>query len=143
MMQKMLTEMSKSRIRNDEPSHATRRGWLKNGNIPGDPNKAPRCGALSGRSRNPCRGPAVRNGRCRMHGGKSTGAKTPEGIERVRKANWIHGCYSAEAQQVRREVRQQKRTLRETFKGAMKNCRLLYKKPRRSSPYAATFFASK
>jgi hypothetical protein len=28
----------------------------------------------------------MRNGRCRLHGGLSTGAKTPEGIERIRRA---------------------------------------------------------
>ncbi len=34
------------------------------------------------------------NGRCRMHGGPSTGPRTPEGQERSRKANWKHGRYS-------------------------------------------------
>ena len=28
---------------------------------------------------------------CRMHGGKSTGPRTPDGLERSRKANWKHG----------------------------------------------------
>ena len=36
------------------------------------------------------------NGRCRMHGGPSTGPRTPEGRERSRKANWKHGRYSRE-----------------------------------------------
>ena len=31
------------------------------------------------------------NGRCTLHGGKSTGPQTPEGLERSRKANWKHG----------------------------------------------------
>ena len=31
------------------------------------------------------------------HGGKSTGPRTPEGLERCRKANWKHGRRSAEA----------------------------------------------
>ena len=31
-----------------------------------------------------------------MHGGKSTGPRTPEGLERSRKARWIHGERSAE-----------------------------------------------
>lgn len=35
---------------------------------------SPRCGARSRRSENPCRSPATKNGRCRMHGGKATGA---------------------------------------------------------------------
>jgi len=53
----------------------------------------------------PCRAPAMVNGRCRMHGGKSTGPRTPEGLERSRKANWKHGYYSAEAKAMRRLIR--------------------------------------
>ena len=41
--------------------------------------------------------PAMRNGRCRMHGGASTGPRTPEGLARSRRANWKHGLYSAQA----------------------------------------------
>ena len=37
----------------------------------------------------------MRNGRCRMHGGASTGPRTPEGLARARTANWKHGLYSA------------------------------------------------
>jgi hypothetical protein len=33
-------------------------------------NAAPRCGART-RSTKPCQSPAMKNGRCRMHGGKS------------------------------------------------------------------------
>ena len=53
------------------------------------------------------------NGRCRMHGGPSTGPRTPEGLERSRRSSWKHGHYSAEAKQVRREARQQYRLLRQ------------------------------
>ena len=53
------------------------------------------------------------NGRCRMHGGPSTGPRTPEGLERSRRSNWKHGYYSAEAKQVRREARRQFRLLRQ------------------------------
>ena len=84
-------------------ARATRRGWLKNNNLPGDPNTAPRCGART-RKGTPCRGPAMPNGRCRMHGGKSTGPRTPEGLERSRKANWKHGYYSAESIALRRYI---------------------------------------
>ncbi len=38
---------------------------------------APRCGARR-RDGGSCQGPAMPNGRCRIHGGLSTGAKTPE-----------------------------------------------------------------
>jgi hypothetical protein len=36
-------------------------------------------------------------GRCRLHGGLSTGAKTAEGIERIRRARTIHGRFSKRA----------------------------------------------
>jgi len=78
---------------------------LRHGNPQGDPNNAPRCGAKT-RKGAPCRAPAMPNGRCRMHGGKSTGPRTPEGLERSRKANWKHGDYSAESRKRRQELRQ-------------------------------------
>ena len=31
------------------------------------------------------------NGRCRLHGGLSTGARTPEGLQRISDANLKHG----------------------------------------------------
>jgi len=57
-------------------------GPLRNGNPRGNPNLAPRCGAKT-RAGCPCRGPAMKNGRCRMHGGASTGPKTAEGRARI------------------------------------------------------------
>jgi hypothetical protein len=84
--------------------HAPRRGRLRNGNSPGDPNKAPRCGAET-RSGTACLQPAMANGRCRLHGGKSTGPRTPEGLERARRGNWKHGRYSAEAKAQGRCIR--------------------------------------
>src|SRR6201986_2986656 len=60
-------------------------------------NATPRCGARSKRAGKPCRGAAMPNGRCKVHGGKSTGPRTPEGLERSRRANWKHGYYSREA----------------------------------------------
>jgi len=73
--------------------HESRRGRLKNGNPPGDFTKAARCGAKNRRGM-PCRCPAMANRRCRLHGGLSTGPKTPEGIERIRRAVTKHGRYS-------------------------------------------------
>jgi hypothetical protein len=70
-------------------------GWLKNGNPPGNLSSVPKCGARSKRTGQPCRQPAMANGRCRLHGGKSTGPKTSQGLERTRKGNWKHGLYSA------------------------------------------------
>jgi hypothetical protein len=68
-------------------------------------NAAPRCGARSKRTGKPCRGAAMPNGRCKIHGGKSTGPRTPEGLERSRRANWKHGHFSREAKAERSRVR--------------------------------------
>ena len=75
-------------------------------------NAAPRCGARN-RAGGSCRAPAMANGRCRLHGGKSTGPITCEGLERSRKANWRHGHYSAEARAQRTKARAELRTLRD------------------------------
>jgi hypothetical protein len=68
-------------------------------------NAAPRCGARSKRTGKPCQAAAMPNGRCKLHGGKSTGPRTPEGLERSRRANWKHGYYSREAKAERSRVR--------------------------------------
>ena len=81
-----------------------KRGWLKNGNPPGDLSKAQRCGAKARRTQNSCRAPAMANGRCQFHGGKSTGPITPEGLAKSKIANWKTGRYSAEAKARKREV---------------------------------------
>ena len=72
------------------------RGWLKNGNLGGDLTKAARCEAKTRRG-TACQCPAMTNGRCRLHGGMSTGPRTAEGIERIRRAVTKHGRYSKEA----------------------------------------------
>src|SRR5205085_622261 len=82
-----------------------RRGRLKNGNPPGDFSTAPRCGAKT-RRRTRCYCPAMPNGRCRLHGGLSTGPKTAEGIARIRRAVTKHGRYSAAAKAERRYFQQ-------------------------------------
>ncbi len=81
-----------------------RRGRLNNGNPPGDYLAAPRCGART-RAGGSCRQPAMPNGRCRLHGGKSTGPRTPEGLARRRRAGWKHGARSAEMAALRAEAR--------------------------------------
>src|SRR5687768_14119947 len=89
----------------DEP-HVS--GWREHLELA---NAAPRCGAKT-RSTSACSQPAMSNGRCRLHGGKSTGPRTAEGLERSRKANWKHGFYSSAAVAERRSARAQLRLLR-------------------------------
>ena len=74
--------------------------------------KTDRCGAKT-RAGHPCGRYAMPNGRCRMHGGLSTGPKTPEGMERIRRSNWKHGRFSAEAKAERRRLRELCRQLQE------------------------------
>ena len=62
-----------------------------------DMRSSPRCGARTRRG-TPCLGPAMPNGRCRMHGGSSPGA--PKGNRNALK----HGHYSQEAIKLRRGV---------------------------------------
>ena len=56
------------------------------------------------------------NGRCRMHGGPSTGPRTPEGKERVRMASLKHGRYTRAAKEARREARAAMRVLRQILR---------------------------
>ena len=56
-----------------------------------------RCGART-RKGSPCQAPAMPNGRCRMHGGKSRGA--PKGNRNALK----HGRYTADAIANRRKI---------------------------------------
>jgi hypothetical protein len=98
----------------DETPHEKRRGTLRNANPSGDFSKASRCGAKN-RSGTPCQCPAMANGRCRLHGGLSTGAKTAEGIERIRRAVTKHGRYSKQATSERERYRDLLRRCRETL----------------------------
>jgi hypothetical protein len=76
-----------------------------------DPNTfvrpAARCGAKT-RKGSPCQSPAMPNGRCRMHGGKSPGA--PKGNRNA----WQHGNYSADGVAMRRAIRALLSSARET-----------------------------
>ena len=77
----------------------------------------PRCGART-RAGLACRSPAMANGRCRMHGGTSTGPRTAEGLARIRKARTVHGLYGAEMAELRRHctaLRAEARRLGEKF----------------------------
>lgn len=72
---------------------------------------AQRCGAKTRRGTE-CRSPAMPNGRCRMHGGKSPGA--PKG----NRNNWKHGHHLAEGMAMRKLVRQ----LLSTARDAVERC---------------------
>lgn len=65
-----------------------------------------KCGAKARTNENkPCRQPAMKNGRCRLHGGKSTGTKTENGKNTIIEANTKHGFYSAKAEAERKKIR--------------------------------------
>ena len=50
------------------------------------------CNALSKRTRQRCKAPAVKGKtKCRFHGGRSTGPKTAEGKAAIAKAQTVHG----------------------------------------------------
>jgi len=94
-----------------------------------NPSSPPRCGARTRRG-GTCQTPPVRGKkRCRMHGGLSTGPRTPEGLERSRRARWRHGRYSREAREARRIANLEtveaakERFARESRRGERQSCR--------------------
>jgi hypothetical protein len=56
------------------------------------------------------------NGRCRMHGGASTGPRTVEGLARSQRARWKHGLYSADSLAEQKRVRELLSQSRELLK---------------------------
>lgn len=64
-----------------------------------------------------CQCPAMKNGQCRLHGGRNTGPKTPEGIERIRRAVTKHGRYSKRAEGEWKYCRNLVRNFRELLAG--------------------------
>lgn len=76
---------------------------------------APRCGAKTRRG-TACRSPAMKNGRCRMHGGKSPGAPCDN-----ENGNFRHGLRTQEA------IKDRKR-----YAQLLRNCRALLKEVNRS-----------
>ena len=62
-----------------------------------------RCGAKTRRG-TPCQRPARKvNGRCRLHGGRSTGAKTQEGRAKIAAANLKTGEFTKEKIAIQKE----------------------------------------
>jgi hypothetical protein len=70
---------------------------------------ADRCGARTRRG-TVCQSPAMPNGRCRIHGGRSPGAPRGE-----RNGSWRGGFYTPEAQAERRRLRDLIRQMRTTM----------------------------
>lgn len=70
------------------------------------------CGATT-RNGERCRAPAMTNGRCRMHGGRSTGPRTEEGMARLRRARTRHGLRSAERVALRKAAHRFAQTTRQ------------------------------
>jgi hypothetical protein len=94
------------------------RGRLKNNNPSGDYLCAPRCGART-RAGCCCRQPAMKNGRCRFHGGKSTGPRTESGRQRARSTRLVHGFRSAEIIDLRKAAAATSRRLRTLLSGGI------------------------
>ena len=78
----------------------------------------PICGAKAKRTGKPCQLYPCKNGRCYLHGGKSTGIKTQEGKERQRAACLKHGLYTKEAKESQRKFREFMKLCRETINEA-------------------------
>ena len=71
-----------------------------------------RCGAKT-RKGTPCQRPAYkRNGRCSLHGGKSTGPKTEDGLARLAAARTTHGKYTKEKRAAAKRFAEQGRQMR-------------------------------
>jgi hypothetical protein len=103
-----------------EAVSARRRGRLRHGNPSGDFLAAPRCGAKT-RAGCACRQPAMRNGRCRLHGGKSTGARTAAGLARCRTATLAHGQRTAEIIALKSAAARHGRNLRALTRAAQRS----------------------
>ena len=79
------------KIKDEEQPHGPRLGRLKNCNPPCNLAQLPRCNALAKSTGKRCRQPAMDNGKCYWHGGKSTGP--PEGNQNAFK----HGQFTKES----------------------------------------------
>jgi hypothetical protein len=75
-----------------------------------------RCGAKTRRGTE-CQRPAHKhNGRCGLHGGLSTGARTPEGLQRISEANLKHGRYTKDKLERKRRAAEVGRECRAKLK---------------------------
>jgi hypothetical protein len=74
----------------------------------------------------------MQNGRCRLHGGLSTGPKTPEGRHRIRLALFKHGRYTMEAKQEQQAWRELMRASRGLLHGLSRQQTEMRRAPRKS-----------
>jgi hypothetical protein len=75
--------------------------------------RAPRCQAISKRSKQQCKKAAINGKRvCMFHGGKSTGPKTEAGKERCAAAKTIQGWETRERRRARAEKLRELRELK-------------------------------
>ena len=75
-----------------------------------------RCGAKTRKS-TPCqRAAKLPVGRCRLHGGASTGPRTEEGLARLTAARTIHGKFTKEKREIAKRRAEQGRQMRGELK---------------------------
>ena len=63
-----------------------------------------RCGAKTRKGTACQKPPLTGKSKCQLHGGLSTGPKTPEGKARIAAANWVHGRRSKKFVQMRKKI---------------------------------------
>ena len=75
-----------------------------------------RCEAIT-RKGTPCQRPGNKiNGRCRLHGGRSTGPRTTDGLERLVASKTKNGEFAAEKREAAKRFAEQGRQLRAELK---------------------------
>ena len=85
--------------------------WRFGPNWPGQ-----RCGAKT-RKGKPCQAPAKQPvGRCRVHGGASTGPRTKDGLKRLTEARTTHGKFTKKKRAAARRFAEQGRQMRRELK---------------------------
>ena len=73
---------------------------------------APRCQAMSKRSKKQCKKAALNGKRvCMFHGGKSTGPKSKAGRERCAEAKTVHGWETRKKREYRAEKLREMKTM--------------------------------
>lgn len=90
--------------------HVPRLGQLKNWNPPCDLSKLPKCTAKAKSTGQRCGQPAMKNGKCFWHGGKSSGP--PQGNQNA----LTHGLYTSDRERLRKQISELLAAARDTLK---------------------------